>query len=93
MRRSAGGFAVVRDGVVVASLALPFGGLMSAAPPAQIEQGLRRLRQASAGIGCELAEPFLQLAFLSLPVIPKLKLTDRGLVDVDKFALIPVRAA
>ncbi|MBK9072247.1 MAG: adenine deaminase [Myxococcales bacterium] len=93
VRRSAGGFAVVRDGVVVASLALPFGGLMSAAPPAQIEQGLRRLRQASAGIGCELAEPFLQLAFLSLPVIPKLKLTDRGLVDVDKFALIPVRAA
>jgi adenine deaminase len=44
-------------------------------------------------VGCELAEPFLQLAFLSLPVIPSLKLTDRGLVDVDKFQFIDVRAA
>jgi len=54
---------------------------------------LRKLRAASASVGCELAEPFLQLAFLSLPVIPSLKLTDRGLVDVEKFAFIDVRAS
>jgi adenine deaminase len=39
-------------------------------------------------MGCALTEPFLQLAFLPLPVIPHLKLTDRGLVDVDRFRLI-----
>ena len=50
-----------------------------------------RLRDAAADrprLGCALAEPFLQLAFLPLPVIPHLKLTDRGLVDVDRFELI-----
>ncbi len=54
---------------------------------------LGALRQASAQIGCELPEPFLQLAFLSLPVIPSLKLTDKGLVDVDRFEIISVRAS
>ncbi|MFO0662445.1 MAG: adenine deaminase [Polyangiaceae bacterium] len=88
-----GGFAVVRDGSVVASLPLAFGGLMSTEGPEAVVQGLTELRAASAAIGCELKEPFLQLAFLSLPVIPSLKLTDRGLMDVDKFELISVRAA
>lgn len=92
LKDNGGGFAVVRDGNVIAGLPLPFGGLMSSAPPSVIEKGLRKLRAASRSIGCELQEPFLQLAFLSLPVIPKLKLTDRGLVDVTKFALIPVQA-
>ena len=49
---------------------------------------LRALRRTSRDMGCALAEPFLQLAFLPLPVIPHLKLTDRGLVDVDRFELI-----
>lgn len=92
LKSTGGGFAVVRDGAVQASLALPFGGLMSTASPQLIEKNLKQLRAASRAIGCELNEPFLQLAFLSLPVIPKLKLTDRGLVDVTKFSLIPVRA-
>lgn len=88
-----GGFCVVQDGRVLARLALPFGGLMSAEEPAQIEKALRELHKASASIGCELSEPFLQLAFLSLPVIPSLKLTDKGLVDVDAFKIIDVRAS
>ena len=46
------------------------------------------LREAAAGLGTPLAEPFLQMAFLPLPVIPHLKITDRGLVDVDRFELI-----
>jgi len=90
---SGGGFCVVRDGAVIAHLPLPLGGLMSLEEPETIAHALEELHAASAAIGCALPEPFLQLAFLSLPVIPSLKLTDRGLMDVDKFELIPVRAA
>jgi adenine deaminase len=88
-----GGFAVVRDGNVLACLPLPLGGLMSIEEPETIARSLESLRDASRAIGCILPEPFLQLAFLSLPVIPTLKLTDRGLMDVDAFKLIDVRAA
>jgi adenine deaminase len=90
---SGGGFCVVKDGAVLAQLALPFGGLMSGSEPGSIEKSLGELRAASHAIGCELPEPFLQLAFLSLPVIPTLKLTDKGLVDVDQFKVIDVRAS
>ena len=90
---SGGGFCVVQDGALKARLPLPFGGLMTSAEPQAIEKSLRELHQASAAIGCELPEPFLQLAFLSLPVIPSLKLTDKGLMDVDRFCLIDVRAS
>jgi adenine deaminase len=54
---------------------------------------LIELKKASRAIGCVLNEPFLQLAFLSLPVIPSLKLTDKGLVDVDQFKIIDVRSS
>lgn len=88
-----GGFCVVRDGAVLARLPLPLGGLMSLEGADSIARSLEDLRAASKAIGCILPEPFLQLAFLSLPVIPSLKLTDRGLMDVDAFQLIDVRAA
>ena len=87
-----GGFVVVQNGAVLAQLALPIGGLMSEENPEVIAARLTELRKASHTIGCELPEPFLQLAFLSLPVIPSLKLTDRGLVDVDQFQIISVSA-
>ncbi len=90
---SGGGFCVVKGGVVIAHLALPLGGLMSLEDPDVIAKALVELHAASKAIGCALPEPFLQLAFLSLPVIPSLKLTDRGLMDVDAFKLIDVRAA
>jgi adenine deaminase len=90
---SGGGFCVVRDGAVAAKLDLPFGGLMSLESPGVIESSLRELHKASKAVGCELPEPFLQMAFLSLPVIPSLKLTDKGLVDVDQFKVIDVRAS
>jgi adenine deaminase len=93
LQASGGGFCVVRDGAVIAHLPLPLGGLMSLEEPETIARALEELHAASAAIGCALPEPFLQLAFLSLPVIPSLKLTDRGLMDVDAFQLIPVRAA
>ena len=83
-----GGFAAVVDGRVTAELALPVAGLMSDRPFEEVEQGLRRLRAAVAAMGTPLHEPFLQMAFLALPVIPHLRITDRGLVDVDRFALV-----
>ncbi|MBK3775735.1 adenine deaminase [Azospirillum sp. YIM DDC1] len=83
-----GGFVAVRNGRVVGELALPLAGLMSLEPFETVERHLRRLRASVKEMGCPLAEPFLQLAFLPLPVIPHLKITDRGLVDVDAFALV-----
>lgn len=88
-----GGFVVVGGGVMQSRLPLPLGGLMSFESTPAIAAKLGELRAASHAIGCKLHEPFLQLAFLSLPVIPSLKLTDQGLVDVDAFKIIDVRAA
>jgi len=83
-----GGAVAVADGAVRAELPLPIAGLMSDRPFEEVERALRRLRQTARELGCALPEPLLQLAFLPLPVIPHLKLTDRGLVDVDRFELI-----
>jgi adenine deaminase len=83
-----GGFAAACDGRVVDELALPIAGLMSDRPFEEVEHGLRRLRAAVKGLGTRLHEPFLQMAFLPLPVIPHLRITDRGLIDVDRFALV-----
>jgi adenine deaminase len=83
-----GGFVAVRGGTVVAELALPVAGLVSLRSFEDVAHDLERLRAAEREIGCLLAEPFLQLAFLALPVIPHLKITDMGLVDVDRFELI-----
>ncbi len=83
-----GGFVVVSDGVVRAELALPIAGLMSTLPYEQVREGLIPLREAAKGLGVTLQEPFLQVAFLPLPVIPHLKITDLGMVDVNRMALI-----
>lgn len=83
-----GGFVVVQGGKVLAELALPVAGLMSLEPFETVEMDLRALRRAAQSLGVTLEEPFLQLAFLALPVIPNLKITDRGLVDVNKFEII-----
>lgn len=83
-----GGFVVVENGEVKAELALPIAGLMSNQPFERVHDALITLRRAARDLGVVLHEPFLQLAFLALPVIPHLKITDRGMVDVDRFALI-----
>ena len=84
-----GGFVVVRDGKVLAELALPVAGLMSLDPFEEVRDSLIALRKAAASLGVTLTEPFLQLAFLALPVIPALKITDRGMVDVTRFEILP----
>ena len=83
-----GGFVVTRDGVVLAELALPIAGLMSLEPFEFVRDRLDELRNAAKSLGVVLEEPFLQLAFLALPVIPALKITDRGMVDVNRFEII-----
>jgi adenine deaminase len=84
-----GGFVVVSGGKVLAELALPLAGLMSLEPFEVVREKLKALRSAARSLGVVLEEPFLQLAFLCLPVIPHLKITDMGMVDVDKFEVIP----
>ena len=83
-----GGFVVVDEGKVLAELALPIAGLMSDLSFEAVREALIPLRAAAKSLGTVLPEPFLQVAFLPLPVIPHLKLSDRGLVDVDRFTLI-----
>ena len=83
-----GGFVVVSEGEVRAEIALPIAGLISLDPFEVVHAGLVPLRAAARDLGCTLPEPFLQVAFLALPVIPHLKMTDFGLFDVDRFALV-----
>jgi adenine deaminase len=87
-----GGLAVVRDGQVLASLPLPIGGLMSDLAFEEVAARLEAVEAAAAALGCTSLRPFMALSFLALSVIPSLKLTDRGLVDVDAWQLVPVSA-
>jgi adenine deaminase len=88
VRELRGGFAVADGGKITAELALPIAGLMSDQPFETVAATLHELRDAARALGCTLPEPFLQVAFLALPVIPHLKMTDRGLFDVDKFEFV-----
>jgi len=83
-----GGFAVADQGRITAELALPIAGLMSLLPFENVAEKLHALRNAAWALGCTLPEPFLQVAFMALPVIPHLKMTDRGLFDVDRFDFV-----
>ena len=89
LREIEGGFVVVEGGKVLAELALPVAGLMSLEPFEIVRRDLVTLRAAARSLGVTLEEPFLQLAFLCLPVIPHLKITDMGMVDVDRFEVMP----
>jgi len=83
-----GGFVAVAEGQVLAEMAFASAGLIALSPFEEVRERLMRLRTATRAMGCVLAEPFLQLAFLPLPVIPHLKITDRGMVDVNRFELV-----
>ena len=86
--RLGGGFVVVAEGEVLASVALPIAGLMSPAPFAEVRTRYDRVLEAARSLGCHLDDPFMTLSFLGLCVIPELKLTDKGLVDVARFELV-----
>lgn len=86
-----GGFVCVADNRVLALLPLPLAGLMSDEPAESVVRQLDDLNAAARSVGCpEHINPFMQLSFLSLPVIPKLRLTDMGLVDVEAFDFVPL---
>jgi adenine deaminase len=86
-----GGQVAVLDGAVVAEVALPLAGLMSDRPAAEVAGKLHALNAAAAErLGVTVDEPFMQLSFLALSVIPQLRLTDTGLMDVDEFAHVDV---
>jgi adenine deaminase len=85
-----GGIAIAIDGRIRASLPLPVGGLMSDRPLDEVAKQMKELLRAAAETGCAIADPITALSFLALPVIPSLKLTDTGLVDVDTFEKVPL---
>lgn len=86
--RMRGGQAVVAGDKVLAALPLPIAGLMSEEPLEKVREGNEALARAAADLGCQLRDPMMAMAFLALPVIPALKLTDMGLVDVSKFDFV-----
>ena len=85
INKMGGGIAVVDDGLVLESIELPIAGLMSNKPLEFVSAKTRDLVSSCQSLGVPLADPLMTLSFLALPVIPRLKLTDRGLVDVEKF--------
>ena len=87
---SQGGFVAVQDGQILGHLPLPLAGLMSEAAPEEVDAGLRAVRAAAESLGCPLATPFMTLSFISLPTVPEAGISDLGLIDVKKHALIPV---
>ncbi len=90
VQRMGGGLVVVRESKVRASLPLPVAGLLSERYMRDVAEGIDECIDAARDLGCDLKDPFMTLSFLCLPVIPELKLTDRGLVDVKAFRFVPL---
>ncbi|MBW1644365.1 MAG: adenine deaminase, partial [Deltaproteobacteria bacterium] len=87
-----GGLAAASNGKILADLSLPIAGLMCLQPVKTIKEKLDNLIDISREFGSSLNDPFMTLSFLALPVIPELKITDKGLVDVAKFRIVPLFA-
>jgi len=85
-----GGQVVVAGGAVQAACPLPIAGLMSDEPLERVRDQVQGLTETAHGLGCTLPDPLMTMSFLALPVIPELKLTDKGLVDVNKFDFVPL---
>jgi adenine deaminase len=91
LENAGGGLVAVEDKRTLAMLELPVAGIMTAEPVEKISMKLDLLHSAARKLGCTLESPYMVLAFLALPVIPKLKLTDKGLVDVEQFRIVDVK--
>ena len=83
-----GGMVVVRGGLVLAEVPLPIAGLITDEPLKNMLERLKKLDKAVEEVGCRIEHPFGMLSFLALPVIPELRLTDKGVVDVGKFKIV-----
>jgi adenine deaminase len=94
IRRIGGGIAIVKAGQVTASMPLPIGGLMSDQPIEMVDKSLKILLEAGYDLGVKhVYDPVMTLAFLALPVIPEIKLTDVGLFDVTRFEFVSLSVA
>jgi len=85
-----GGQAAIAGGQVLAEVPCPIGGLLSDLPVEDVAAAVRSLAHAAEELGVSLPSPFMAMSFMALSVIPELKLTDRGLVDVNRFELVPL---
>jgi adenine deaminase len=90
LQATGGGLVAVSEDRVLASVPLPVAGLMADLPVPEVHQQMENLQKCVKALGCKLSDPFMTLSFLSLPVIPELKLTDKGLVDVNQFKIVPL---
>ncbi len=88
--KSQGGKVVVRNGEVISKLPLPIAGLMSDKEFDYVLNKCDELNKAAHSIGCTLEDPFMTMGFLSLPVIPELKITDKGIFDTNKFDFVDI---
>jgi len=86
--RSGGGMVAVRKGKTLAQISLPVAGLMSDKPVEEVAQQVEQLKEAWASLGCSLPSPYMNLALSTLPVIPKLRITDKGLLDTVNFKFV-----
>lgn len=88
--KAGGGLAAADGETVLSLLPLPLAGLMSDRPIEEVRDDMRDLLAAAHGLGTTLHDPFMAMSFLALEVIPALKLTDLGLVDVERFEIVPL---
>lgn len=88
--RMRGGLVATTHGRLLDALPLPLAGLLSDRPVEEVEERLTRLQRETRRMGSTLVNPFMVLSFMALPVIPRLKITDRGLVNVDAFQIVDV---
>lgn len=90
LQKMGGGFVIISEERILASLSLPIGGLMVNESIHRVYRKMVSLHETARALGCYLQDPFMTLSFLSLPVIPELKITDKGLVDVNQFKIVPL---
>ena len=83
-----GGMVAVKDGEVTGIVELPIAGLMSDKPVERVNEQVEKLHRAWVELGCTMASPFMTMSFLALPVLPELRITDKGLVDTQKFQFV-----
>lgn len=90
LKETNGGLVIVNGGRVLSELPLPIAGLMSNLSAEEIAEKITVLREDAGKLGCKIKDPFMALSFLSLPVVPKLKITDHGLIDSEKLRIVSI---
>ena len=90
IKEMGGGITISCNNEIIAKIGLEIGGLMTARSLSELLRDMEELNKAKAQIGCKMDNPFMVLSFLALPVIPELRITDKGLVDVNRFEIVPL---